>query len=205
MPKRIRKYGVPLGLAPFGPLSTTDGEPAGGGSPKVEDKLEAKDATEGAKPEGVKADDEWRSKFEGQQKVNRDLETKLNGIRDALKVAAGVDDKKADDSDVIAAVRNELAGLRHENAVEKAARRHGITDDDDLKILAAATDAEAMERLAARLAPKADEGETKTKPGKPGNPKPDPSQGKGGGGAVRPTSIAQVMADRAAARAKTTT
>ena len=203
MPKRIRKYGVPFGLAPFGPLSTTEGEPAGGGSLKVEEKPDA--GTEGAKPEGGKADDEWRSKFEGQQKVNRDLETKLNGIRDALKVAAGVDDKKADDSDVIAAVRNELAGLRHENAVEKAARRHGITDDDDLKILAAATDAEAMEILAARLAPKADEGDTKTKPGKPGTPKPDPSQGRGGGGAVRPTSVTQVMDDRRAARAKTTT
>ena len=91
MPKRIRKYGVPFGLAPFGPLGTTEGEPAGGGSPKVDEKPEA--GTEGAKPEGGKAHDEWRSKFEGQQKVNRDLETKLNGIRDALKVAAGVDDK----------------------------------------------------------------------------------------------------------------
>ncbi|MBK8758844.1 MAG: hypothetical protein IPM08_17530 [Actinomycetales bacterium] len=184
MPKRIRKYGVPFGLAPFGPLSTTEGEPAGGGSLKVEEKPDA--GTEGAKPEGVKADDEWRSKFEGQQKVNRDLETKLNGIRDALKVAAGVDDKKADDSDVIAAVRDELAGLRHENAVEKAARRHGITDDDDLKILAAATDAEAMEILAARLAPRPTKATPRPSRASREPPSRTPHRAGAGGGAVRP-------------------
>lgn len=203
MPKRISTFSDPRVM--FGPLSNTDGEAGGGATTDKPDTPTPKDVADKGDGKG-KPDDEWRGKFEGQQKVNRDLEAKLNGIRDALKAAAGVEDKKADDDQVLASVRDELAALRHENAVEKVARRHRITDDDDLALLATARDAEAMDKLAARLAPKADEGGDKNKPGKPGTPKPDPSQGKGAGsGAVRPTSVAQVMEDRRAAREKTKT
>lgn len=205
MRQRIRKHDINDIALSLGPLGVTDGEASGGTAADKSGTPTPKDVADKADDRG-KPDDEWRGKFEGQQKVNRDLEAKLNGIRDALKAAAGVEDKKADDEQVLASVRDELAALRHENAVEKVARRHGITDDDDLALIATARDAEAMDKLAARLAPKADEGVDKSKPGKPGTPKPDPSQGQGGGsGAVRPTSVAQVMEDRRAAREKTKT
>lgn len=192
--------------AAAGPLHNTDGDAAGGGSPagdKGGTTPTPKDVSEKPADAGDSAD-EWRGKFEGQQKVNRDLEAKLNSIRDALKVAAGVDDKKADPADLVSKLQEQLDRLTYTNLVEQMARRHGITEEEDIALLAAATDADAMTKLAARLAPKADEGEKK--PGKPGTPKPDPSQGKAGGdGAIRPTSIAQVMADRRAAREKTKT
>lgn len=207
MPKRIRMISDPRAM--FGPLYNTDGEAGGGVKPA--DKPDGAPAPKEGDDKGAddgkgKADpDDWRGRFEGQQKVNRDLEVKLNTLRDGLKSALGVDDKKVDPADLVGKLQEQFDRLTHTNLVEQVARRHRITDDEDIALLAAATDADAMGKLAARLAPKADEGD-KSKPGKPGTPKPDPSQGKGAGsGAVRPTSVAQVMEDRRAAREKTKT
>lgn len=207
MPKRIRMISDPRAM--FGPLYNTDGEAGGGVKPA--DKPDGAPAPKEGDDKGAddgkgKADpDDWRGRFEGQQKVNRDLEGKLNTLRDGLKTALGIEDKKADATELVTKLQEQLNQLAHDNLVESAARRHGITEEDDLALLRTAKDPEAMEKLAARLAPKADEGD-KSKPGKPGAPKPDPSQGKGvGSGAVRPTSVAQVMEDRRAAREKTKT
>jgi len=57
---------------------------------------------------------------------------------------------------------------RAELARYKIAAKHGITDEDDLELLATASTEEAMERLAARIA---------TVPQTPGTPKPDLSGG----------------------------
>jgi len=68
----------------------TDGEPAGGGSTTTEtgaadestaDGASTTEATSGAADQ---AETDWKAKFEGQRKVNRDLETKLNANRDEL-------------------------------------------------------------------------------------------------------------------------
>lgn len=205
MPKRIRKHSILRDETSWGMLYNADGETGGGGNAAGAGGAEAGGAATGEKPAGEKPDDDWRDKFEGQQKVNRDLEAKLNTLRDGLKTALGIEDKKADATELVTKLQEQLNQLAHDNLVESAARRHGITEEDDLALLRTAKDPEAMEKLAARLAPKADEGD-KSKPGKPGTPKPDPSQGKGAGsGAVRPTSVAQVMEDRRAAREKTKT
>lgn len=205
MPKRIRKHSILRDETSWGMLYNADGETGGGGNAAGAGGAEAGGAATGEKPAGEKPDDDWRDKFEGQQKVNRDLEAKLNTLRDGLKTALGIEDKKADATELVTKLQEQLNQLAHDNLVESAARRHGITEEDDLALLRTAKDPEAMEKLAARLAPKADEGD-KSKPGKPGAPKPDPSQGKGvGSGAVRPTSVAQVMEDRRAAREKTKT
>ena len=68
----------------------------------------------------------------------------------------------------------EAAKARDEASAElaryKVAAKHGITDEDDLELLAAAPDEATMERLAARMA---SSGAAKT-------PKPDLSQGAKG-------------------------
>ena len=205
MPKRIRKHSILRDETSWGMLYNADGETGGGGNAAGAGGAEAGGAATGEKPAGEKPDDDWRDKFEGQQKVNRDLEAKLNTLRDGLKTALGIEDKKADATELVTKLQEQLNQLAHDNLVESAARRHGITEEDDLALLRTAKDPEAMDKLAARLAPKADDGD-KSRPGKPGTPKPDPSQGKGAGsGAVRPTSVAQVMEDRRAAREKTKT
>lgn len=202
MPKRIRMISDPRAM--FGPLCNTDGEAGGGVKPA--DKPDGAPAPKEGDDKGAddgkgKADpDDWRGRFEGQQKVNRDLEGKLNTLRDGLKTALGIEDKKADATELVTKLQEQLNQLAHDNLVESAARRHGITEEDDLALLRTAKDPEAMEKLAARLAPKADEGD-KSKPGKPGAPKPDLSQGKAGGGAgVR--SLADAMDDYRAQLAK---
>ena len=202
MPKRIRMISDPRAM--FGPLYNTDGEAGGGVKPA--DKPDGAPAPKEGDDKGAddgkgKADpDDWQGKFEGQQKVNRDLEAKLNTLRDGLKTALGIEDKKADATELVTKLQEQLNQLAHDNLVESAARRHGITEEDDLALLRTAKDPEAMEKLAARLAPKADEGD-KSKPGKPGTPKPDLSQGKAGGGAgVR--SLADAMDDYRAQLAK---
>jgi len=139
--------------------------------------------------------DDLKSRFEAQQKVNRDLERKFNQLRNGLKSALGVEDRKsASPEDLIAEFEKQLQ-------VERVARRHNITDESDLAFLQSAKDSDAMEALAKRLAPATDDdsGTDKKKAG----PRPDPSQGRGGAGnGARPTSVAQVMADRRAAREK---
>lgn len=61
----------------------------------------------------------------------------------------------------------EAAGAKAELARYKLANKHGITDEEDLELLATAADETAMERLAVRLA----------KAATPGTPKPDLSGG----------------------------
>lgn len=185
MPRRIKKYAGPFDIATMvGPVWNADGDTGGGGSaPPVKDG-EASPPSDGeAKPDDDKAsgagDTDWKSKFDGQQKVNRDLEGKLNQLRDGLKAALGVEDKKADAPELLAQMQKQLDAMAHESAVNEVARSHGITDTTDLDLLRSSADRAAMEKLAARLAPSKD-GAQQNPSGKPGTPKPDPSQGRGG-------------------------
>lgn len=215
MPKRIRKFQMPLDVTSFGLLFAGEGEMGGGGGGGGKP---AGDTTEpnGDKPSDDAGDDEkdaaagrgdgdWKGRFEGQQKVNRDLETKLNQLRDGLKGALGVEDKKADVTDLVGQLQQQLDSLTHDNLVNDVARRHKISDDDDMKVLRAVKDRDLMETLAARLAPKGDEGGAGNTSGKPGSkPKPDSSQGRGGGSDTgsRPSSVAEVMEQRRIEREK---
>jgi len=200
---RVRKHTIGGGLD-LGMLHNTDGE-GGGGSGNPADGAETDDA-KGKEPE-AKTDgkpDDWQARFEGQQKVNRDLEAKLNALRDGLKSALGVEDKKADIADLVGGLKDQLDSLTHTNLVHEVARRHKLDDEGDIALLRSATDPDVMDKLGARLAALVAAKGTESKPGKPGTPKPDPSQGRGGGAeGAKPTSVAQVMADRRAAREKT--
>lgn len=157
-----------------------------GGKPATDAaKAVASVATEAVKSASKDVTEDFAAKFDGQLKVNRDLEAKLNQLRDGLKGALGIDDKKADTTELVSKLQEQLNSLAHTNIVSDVARRHRITDDEDLTILSGIKDKDAMEKLAARLAPA--DGNDPGKPGsttsgKPGTPKPDPSQGSPGGG-----------------------
>ena len=88
---------------------------------------------------------------------------------------------KGKDEDALTTVQTALSDIRTELAVEKLARAHRITDEDDIATLAAVTNPEARAKLAARLAPaKDDEPKPKRKPA------PDPSQGPKDASKARP-------------------
>lgn len=127
---------------------------------------------------------DWQAKFEAQQKVNRDLETKLQGLRDgqdkqtkALAAALGVQPPEVSDVEKlatqIATLSEQFATSQRQNAVLTVAREHGLTEQDDLDLLAKVDDPAAMTALAARLA-KADPPSAQ-----PRAPRPDPNQGRG--------------------------
>lgn len=106
--------------------------------------------------------------------------------------------------DAVKQLTDQVAALTHGNLVERVAREHGITDAADVTLLSAMQTEDAIRNLAARLKPTDDGkgGDKKDANGKKATrPKPDPSAGAGGGDtSAKPTSVAQVMADRRAAR-----
>jgi hypothetical protein len=74
---------------------------------------------------------------------------------------------------MVSTLQEQVSEMQRERLVNKVARKHQITDDDDIEILTSAKDEQAMERLAARLAAKAADSS-------PGTPKPDLTQGGSG-------------------------
>lgn len=86
----------------------------------------------------------------------------------------------------------DAADAKAELARYKIAAKHGITDADDLELLAAASTEEAMERIAARIS---------TVPQTPGIPKPDLSGGarnEQAGTLTEQIAAATVAGDKAA-------
>ena len=124
------------------------------------------------------------------------LEEQMSRLADALGVKP--DAGKPDGDDKVKALADAVSGLVHNAAVDRVARTHGITDTDDLALLAGQATEEAMEKLAKRLQPaKNDDGGAKPKRR---TPAPDLSQGRGGGNDGAKQSVTQVMAERRAAR-----
>lgn len=151
---------------------------------------------------GKKALNRERDARKAAEKKASAMEAKVTALIDGLKTGLGIKADGSDDpADLIGGLRTELEGLKHSALVDAVARRHGITDETDLTFLRSAKDQDAMDALAKRLAPTKDDDEG-TK-GKSTGPRPDPSQGRGSGGSgARPSSVAQVMEDRRAAREK---
>lgn len=154
---------------------------------------------------GKKALQRERDARKAAEKSASAMQDKVNALIDGLKTGLGVEAAGSDDPvELINGLRTEIDGLKHTTLVDAVARRHGITDDDDLEFLRSAKDQAAMAALAKRLAPaKGDDDEGDKGKKKPTGPRPDPSQGRGSGGdGSRPSSVAQVMEDRRAAREK---
>lgn len=172
MPKGAMKFRGISGATPLG-LRYIEGEDGGAGAPTPNPPADPEKPAGEPKPAG----EDFKDRYEAQQKVNRDLEAKLNELRDGLKSALGVDDKKIDVASLVKGLSDEIGSLKHQNLVNAVARDHGITEAKDIAILASVTDQAVMTTLAERLKPSEDN----SKPGKPGTPQPDPSAGRGGG------------------------
>lgn len=214
MMRSIRKTRSPLAAQALGGmLCNTDGETGGGAGATGGEQSEKIDGEEALGDAGKRALDAMKAakkaataERDAARAAADQAAADLGAIKDALAKALGLgnDDAKDDTSELVSSLQQRVAGMELENSVSALAREHGITDETDLALLRSVTDPEARKTWAARLArSQAASGNT---PGKPGTPRPDPSQGKGGdGAAARPTSVRQVMEDRAAQRAKTTT
>lgn len=179
---------------------------AGDGSDKPDaDKASGQD---GDKPGGDQALGEGGKKAldaeRDARKVAEDqvkaLKGEFDGFKSALTEALGIKTKDGDgQQDALTAVQQQLAAIQRESAVLKLANEHKITDSSDMEILATAKDADSMKKLAERLAPKEQE---QDRDARSRRPKPDSAQGgTGKNGRTGGGSVAQVMADRAAARA----
>ena len=168
-------------------------------------------------PDGTKPDDDG-GKDDGDKPLGPNGEKALAAERDARKksdqkVAAleaqfaklaeafGVkpDESKPDGADKVDALAKAVDTILHNSTVDRVARDHGITDKDDLALLAEQATGEAMEKLAKRLQPAKTDDDDGAKP-KRRTPPPDPSQGRGGGSDSAKQSVSQVMAERRKAR-----
>ena len=146
-------------------------------------------------PDGAKPDDD--GKDDGDKLLGPNGEKALAAERDARKksdqkVAAleaqfaklaeafGVkpDESKPDGADKVDALAKAVDTILHNSAVDRVARDHGITDKDDLALLAEQATGEAMEKLAKRLQPAKNDDDGAKPKRRP--PAPDHTQGRGG-------------------------
>lgn len=181
--------------------TSTDGKAGGKGGDATDDKGRDGDKPLGAA--GLKA-------LQAERDARQQLETELKDFKTAqsdqakkLAEAFGIKSEDAKSSDdVVAALQKQVQDMRHDTLVYRVAADHKITDADDLDLIKGVADETAMRKLAARLGKKSDDDETDDKDKRLGRrlPREDSSQGRGGGDGARPASVAQVMADRAAAR-----
>lgn len=149
------------------------------------------------KPKSGKADDKakddeplgepGKKALDAEREARKKLEAELAGLKRGLLTAIGgdADDKSDDAADAVTKIQQRLDEMQHENVVLALANEHKITDADDLALLRGTTDAEALKRLAARLAPSDDD-----EGGRQRRPKPDRSQGGGDGSDSKPSVAA---------------
>lgn len=88
-----------------------------------------------------------------------------------------------DDGDAIAAINRRLDEADTRAEVERLARTHRITDDNDVALLQSIGDKAQREALAKRLAPSEDDAADGKKP------KPDPTAGRSGGSGARTSTV----------------
>lgn len=147
----------------------------------------ADNPTAGGDPQ-ASAETDWKAKFEAQQKVNRDLEAKFNGLRDsqaaqteALAKALGLKPEEAPDVSVLAAtvstLQEQFTQTQRANLVLSVAAEHNITDPKRLETLGRITDEATLREVAAQFAqPAGGSDGASTAPG----PRPDLTQGAQG-------------------------
>jgi hypothetical protein len=143
--------------------------------------------TAGGDPQNQSATD-WQAKFEAQQKVNRDLETKFNGLRDqqaaqtqAFAQALGIKPEEGTpDVAVLAAtvqtLQEQFTQTQHANRVLTVAAEHNITDPKRIETLGRITDEATLRDVAAQFAQSPGSDNPSTTPG----PRPDLTQGAQG-------------------------
>lgn len=163
---------MPEGISttPDGATPTPDGTPA----PAAPQPATAS----GDRPLG----DGGKKALEAERAARREIEAQFAQMRDGLAQVFGIkSDSKAGPDAVLSDLTGQVSELRRDAAVYRLASEHGITEKDDIDLLRSAKDEEAMTRLAARLAVKAEAAAST-----PGTPKPDLTQGGTSGGGTPP-------------------
>lgn len=101
------------------------------------------------------------------------LRKDFDGFKTELSKAFGIQSATDQNpNDAVSQLQQRLDTMQHETAVYRLAAQHKIDDEGDLELLKSATDEAAMNKLAERLAAKANA---------TGIPKPDATQGGGTG------------------------
>jgi hypothetical protein len=103
---------------------------------------------------------------EAREKLEREVGP-LRQQMEALSRVFGGESTTGKPEDVVASLQQQVAEMRHNTLVSDVARRHGITDDNDVAVLREVKDEALMTRLAERL----------KAPAGPTVPAPDPGQG----------------------------
>lgn len=183
MPKSMHIPGAPAELMaiinrhqariPVGLTMMADPDPKAdpADDPKVEPGKDPADKPLG--PAGESALKKERDRADSLDKQVKALQGQMGALASALGV-----DAKDDKGDLT----GELAKLTLRLDVSELARTHGISDAEDIASLQSIQDPEVRARLAARLAPKADDGKDEKADGKEvfPRPKPDGTQGPKG-------------------------
>ena len=99
------------------------------------------------RPEGLRA-------LEQEREARKRLEGEVAPLReqmDALRRAFGAEATPGKPEDIVTHLQQQVEQMQRDSLVNTVARRHGITNDDDVALLRGATDADHMARLAERL------------------------------------------------------
>lgn len=182
--------------------SEPDPKETGEGSDGATDKdAKSKSEDEALGPAGLKALQEER---EARKLLEKQV-TEMSGTKatlDALKAALGPEATKVNPEDAVKAVTSKVEALERQLLVERVAREHKISSADDIKMLGDLTTEEQIRTWAKRLAPEEGSASDASKDPKKGGgrPKVDPSAGKGGGDSASSKSVAEIQAERRAAR-----
>jgi hypothetical protein len=188
-------------------MSDEGGDGADKGADADKDAADADKKSDAAKADddklgegGKKAIEAERARAKTAEDANKALKSEFDGFKSALLEGLGIKSKddEGKDTDALATVQEQLAAIQHDSAVKDLLIEHRITDKDDIDLLKSTKDAGAMKKLAERLAPKEQDRDATSR-----RPKPDRTQGGGDGdnSQNKGGSVAQVMAERAAARA----
>ena len=100
------------------------------------------------------------------------LERELQPLKAQMEKLAGLFGGQTPEpgQDLVATLQEQVSKMQHDGLVDRVARRHGITDDNDVALLSKIADEATMSGLAERL---------KASNIAPSSPAPDPSQGSG--------------------------
>lgn len=177
-----------------------------GDDPKPNEGGDKSDDKGGEAKDDKKSDDKplgpnGEKALQAERDARKQLESDFGQFKAGLASLLGLEkDAKSSTDDVLATVQQQLATMQRDNLVLSLANTNKITDEDDLGLLRTFKgDEDGLRKLAARLKPSETQEQTN---GRKRTPAPDPSQGQGSGsGGGRSSSVAQVMAERAAARA----
>jgi len=168
-----------------------DGEPAGGGvaaaaktDPPKADAAKATATTDDDKPLGPAGEKALHAERDARKELERTVAQMQQAQKDqtaALAAALGIKpDAKDEGAQTLTTLQAQVEQMRLDTTVFRLAAQHGIVDADDVALLRSAKDEDAMGKLAARLAAKAEVDSDSKKV----TPKADKSQGGGQGDAT---------------------